>query len=77
MIIYHKGLLEKPTLAPTFQFKEVSFKISITGKSYVGKTSFINSLCSNKQHISSLLNETRIEANYYNETPGIFNFKND
>ena len=68
---FRKGLLEKPTLAPTFQYKEISFKISLIGKSLVGKTSFINSLCSNKPYISSLLNENQNETHGYNETPGI------
>ncbi|CAF0711664.1 unnamed protein product [Brachionus calyciflorus] len=57
--IRNYGLLEKPTLSSPFsQYEEVNFKILLLGKSFCGKTTFI-------QSITSSNNEE------YIETPGI------
>ena len=66
------GLLEKPTNTPTFQYKEVSFKISLIGKSFVGKSNLIDCLCKNKSSSSSFIFEKDREKNFYFETPGMY-----
>lgn len=66
------GLLEKPTLASPFtQYQEVDYKIMLIGKSYSGKTTFVDSL-SNKRHNVSSLNPMIPMDKTYCETPGEF-----
>ena len=65
-----KGLLEKPALsAPYSQYEEINFKIMLVGKSYSGKTAFIDTLCQSKANSSSLSTSTTEDKNY-TETPG-------
>jgi len=65
------GLLEKPTLAsPYNQYQEVNYKIMLIGKSFCGKTTFIDSMCNGKQ-TSSSLNTNFTNKKDYCETPGI------
>jgi hypothetical protein len=62
------GLLEKPTLAaPYSQYDEVNYKILIIGKSFCGKTSFLDTLCQSKTAALNIENE----SNNYDETSGI------
>lgn len=64
------GLLEKPTLASPFTtYQEVDYKIMMIGKSFSGKTSFIESLSNKKQNVSSL-NTIISREKTYCETPG-------
>ena len=65
------ALLEKPTLSPAFQFKDINFKISIIGKNYTGKTSFVNSLCFNNYNTSLFREDNVSDTSVYFETPGI------
>lgn len=61
------GLLEKPALsAPYSQYEEANFKVLILGKSFCGKTAFVESLCFSNS--SSFYKSTETEK--YIETPG-------
>ena len=61
-------MLEKPTLSsPYAQYEELAYKIMLIGKSYSGKTAFIDSLCQTKINSSSL---SEVETKSYGETPG-------
>ncbi len=63
------GLLEKPTLAaPYSQYDEVNYKILIIGKSFSGKTTFLDTLCQSKTNASSNFEN---DSENYDETSGI------
>ena len=60
--------MEKPTLsAPYAQYEEVPYKVMLIGKSFSGKTAFIDSLCQHKINSSSLSDD---DSKSYGETPG-------
>ena len=62
------GLLERPSLPPTYShFEEMKYKIMLMGKTNVGKTAFIESLCRHNENSSNNNNN----GNNYYETPGI------
>ena len=59
------GLLERPSLPPSYShFEEMKYKIMLMGKTNVGKTAFVESLCRNSENIN------KNNSSYY-ETPGI------
>lgn len=65
------GLLEKPTIAaPYTQYQEVCYKILLIGKSFSGKTCFIESMFNSNQTELSLNTKKSTEKSYC-ETPGI------
>lgn len=59
------GILERPSLPPHSEFKEINCKILLNGRSNCGKTALIESLCS--KHNSHFKNGS---IDDYVETPG-------
>ena len=57
--------------APYTQYQEVNYKIMLIGKSFSGKTCFIESMCNSKQTDSSSSNALAPSDKSYRETPGI------